>query len=501
MSGARVAQELLDQLRAQGATVLRLENDSRRVQPGDVFVAYPGHAADGRSFIPAALARGAAGVFWEATDFTWDAAWGAVPNLAVTDLQAFAGHLAHLVYGRPSEQLALVGVTGTNGKTTCSQWIAQAMSGVGRSCAVIGTLGNGFPEALSESANTTPDALALHRLLGEYRVAGAGACAMEVSSIGLEQGRCHGARFSVAVFTNLTRDHLDYHGTMAAYGAAKERLFAWPELNEAVINLDDPFGRELLAQTTATLRIGYTLEGRRQPEADWVLSAADLRHGPAGLAFTLQAPQGEAAIATGLVGRYNVSNLLAVAGTLLALGLPLETVAARLAQLAPPAGRMQRFGGDGEPLVVVDYAHSPDALENALAALREVAEARGGRLVCVFGCGGDRDKGKRPLMGAVASRLADQVLLTSDNPRSEDPRAILADIAAGAPGAAVEVDRDLAVGRAVADAAVADVVLVAGKGHEPYQEVMGEAGLVRRPYSDIEAVARALQQRAGSKAA
>jgi len=501
VSGAIVAQGLLDQLRAQGAAALRLENDSRRVQPGDVFVAYPGHAADGRNFIAAALEKGAVGVFWDARDFAWNDAWGAVPNVGVEDLQSFAGHLAHLVYGRPSEQLSLVGVTGTNGKTTCSQWIAQALSDAGRTCAVVGTLGNGFPGALAESANTTPDALALHRLLADYRGNGATACAMEVSSIGLEQGRCHGARFSVAVFTNLTRDHLDYHGTMEAYGAAKERLFAWPELNEAVINLDDAFGRELLRQTTATLRIGYTLEGRQMPEADWVLAAENLRHDTAGLAFTLQAPQGRVEVSTGLVGRYNVANLLAVAGTLLALGLPLEVVGQRLAALAPPAGRMQRFGGDGEPLVVVDYAHSPDALDNALTALREVAQARGGRLVCVFGCGGDRDKGKRPLMGSVAARLADGVVLTSDNPRSEDPLAILADIRVGAPGAAVEAEREVAVANAVLEADAADVVLVAGKGHEPYQEVMGAAGLVRRPYSDLEAVARALQQRAGSKAA
>ncbi|HET7775404.1 MAG TPA: UDP-N-acetylmuramoyl-L-alanyl-D-glutamate--2,6-diaminopimelate ligase [Azospira sp.] len=501
MSGAIVAQALLDQLRGQGAAVLRLENDSRRVQPGDAFVAYPGHVTDGRRYITQALEQGAAGVFWEARDFAWNGAWPAVPNLGVENLQSFAGHLAHLVYGRPSEELALVGVTGTNGKTTCSQWIAQALSGAGRSCAVIGTLGNGFPEALSEAANTTPDALALHRLLAGYRAAGAVACAMEVSSIGLEQGRCHGARFSVAVFTNLTRDHLDYHGTMAAYGAAKERLFAWPELNEVVINLDDAFGRELLAQTTASLRIGYTLEGRQAPEADWLLAAENLRHGAEGLAFTLTAPQGRVEVETGLVGRYNVANLLAVAGALLALGLPLPVVGERLCRLTPPAGRMQRFGGQGEPLVVVDYAHSPDALENALIALREVAQARGGRLLCVFGCGGDRDQGKRPLMGAVAARLADAVILTSDNPRSEDPLAILAEIRAGAPDAIVEVEREAAVGNAIGRAEAADVVLVAGKGHEPYQEVMGAEGLLRRPYSDLEAVARALQQRAGSNAA
>lgn len=496
--GSYMAQGLIDQLRAQGVTAARLSNDSRKIRPGDVFVAYPGQASDGRAHIEAALEKGATGVLWDNAGFAWNPAWKAA-NVGVDGLRAFSGHLAHLVYGRPSEKLSLVGITGTNGKTTCSQWLAQALSAAGKPCAVIGTLGNGFPGALAEATNTTPDALALHALLADYVAHGAKACAMEVSSIGLEQQRCNGARFAVAVFTNLTRDHLDYHGTMEAYAAAKEHLFAWPELNEVVINLDDPFGRKLMADTTATLRIGYTLGNNSAPEADWLLRAEDLQHTAAGLSFSLVAPQGRAAVHTELVGRYNVSNLLAVAGTLLALGQPLDQVAQHLSALLPPAGRMQRLGGEGEPLVVVDYAHSPDALENALTALREVAQARGGRLVCVFGCGGDRDKGKRPQMGAIAARLADAVLLTSDNPRSEDPLAILADIRAGAPEASMEVDREMAVTSAVQGADPVDVVLVAGKGHEPYQEIAGRDGaLLRRPYSDIEAAARALQQRAGS---
>ncbi len=488
MTQTLMAQMLLDRLTAQGIKVTRLENDSRRVQPGDVFVAYPGHGADGRHFIPMALERGAVAVLWEARDFTWPDAWS-VPQVGVEGLQSFAGHLAHLVYGRPSEQLKLVGLTGTNGKTSCSQWIAQALDGAGQSCAVIGTLGNGLlNRGLDASANTTPDALALHRLLADYVTQGARACAAEVSSIGLDQGRCNGARFAVAVFTNLTRDHLDYHGTMEAYGAAKARLFSWPELNEAVINLDDPFGRHLIAQTTAGLRIGYTREGRTAPEADWLLEARDLTHTPEGMAFTLVAPGGAVPVRTALVGGYNVSNLLAVAGTLLALGLPLDQVGERLSALLPPPGRMQRLGGRDEPLVVVDYSHTPDALENALTALREVATARGGRLHCVFGCGGDRDHGKRPQMGSIAQRLADRVLLTNDNPRNEDPLAILADIQAGAPEAPVEPERSRAVEQTVINAAAQDVVLVAGKGHEPYQEIKG----VRLPYSDVTTAERAL---------
>lgn len=488
MSAAR----LLQQLAAAGISPQRLVNDSRKVGRGDVFLAYPGAVSDGRNYITAALAAGAAAVLWESRDFAWNPAWPVV-NVGVHGLRQLAGELADLIDGQPSAHLDLIGVTGTNGKTTCTQWLAEALTALDRRCAVIGTLGNGFPGNLAPSLNTTPDALDLHASLADYRRDGAQACAMEVSSIGLDQGRCTGARFKVAVLTNLSRDHLDYHRTMSAYEAAKRPLFLWPGLAAAVVNLDDPFGRRLAADSTAPLRIGYTLED--SPVAvDWLLRATDLQTRPDGQSFRLLAPQGEADIHTPVLGRYNVANLLAVAGTLLALGQPFTAVVEQLQALTPPAGRLESLGGQGEPLVVVDYAHTPDALDNALAALRPVAAARGGELVCVFGCGGDRDPGKRPQMGEIAVKRADKVWLTSDNPRSEDPLAILADIAVGAPAAAQQPDRAAAIHAAIAAARPADVVMLAGKGHEPYQEVAGR----RLPFSDLAVARAALAARSAS---
>ncbi|MDP1606739.1 MAG: UDP-N-acetylmuramoyl-L-alanyl-D-glutamate--2,6-diaminopimelate ligase [Rhodocyclaceae bacterium] len=384
-------------------------------------------------------------------------------------------------------KLFTVGVTGTNGKTSVTQWIAQALAALGDRCAIVGTLGNGFPGALAESPNTTPGAAVLKELMPEFVRQGATACAMEVSSIGLHQGRVAGIRFDVAVFTNFTRDHLDYHGTMAAYAAEKRKLFEMPDLCTAVLNLDDPFGVDLVARLKGRVAtIGYTLEGGGG--TDTVLSAVDLVETGAGIAFTLDGVRFTAPV----VGRFNASNLLAVTGALLAGGRSLPEIAAALAALVAPAGRMETLGGDALPLVVVDYAHSPDALEKVLTTLSGTAAARGGKLVCVFGCGGDRDAGKRPLMGAIAERLADQVILTSDNPRSEDPQAIIAAIRAGVKGAVmIEADRAAAIRLAVREADANDVILLAGKGHEPYQEIAG----VRLPFSDCEIAQSALAGR------
>ncbi|HEX8963801.1 MAG TPA: UDP-N-acetylmuramoyl-L-alanyl-D-glutamate--2,6-diaminopimelate ligase [Rhodocyclaceae bacterium] len=477
------AAEVLAQLQRQGVEAKRLCLDSRAVAPGDVFVALKGWRSDGRAFIAQAVERGAAAVLYEAGDV----APIAVPHQAVEKLDRLAGEIAHLVYGRPSEKLWLAGVTGTNGKTSVSQWIAQSMSALGRKCAVIGTIGTGFPGGLADALNTTPDALALHRLLAQFVADGAAGCAMEVSSIGLDQGRVNAAQFDVAVFTNLTRDHLDYHGDIDAYGEAKERLFSLPGLAAAVVNLDDPFGERLAEQLSERVRtIGYTLAGRTG--AGEVLAAEHLAMTPTGLSFRVDGVTVEAPV----VGRFNASNLLAVIGTLLAAGAPFGDIARALRDIVPPPGRMQPLGGRGQPLVVVDYAHTPDALEQALLALRETAAARGGKLACVFGCGGDRDPGKRPQMGAIAERLADAVVLTSDNPRSEDPLAILGAIRAGMAGAPViEPERAAAIRRAVATARAEDVILIAGKGHEPYQEVAG----VRHPFSDVEQAQAALGAR------
>ncbi len=406
------ARAAVDRLQGMGVRVCSLCADSRAVAPGDVFVAYPGARADARRLIPDALARGAAAVLWERRGHAWDEALAA-KNIGIDGLHGLAGYIADLVYGRPSRRLRLVGVTGTNGKTSVSHWIAQCMEGLGRRCGVIGTLGTGFPGALRENVNTTPDAIALHRCLAQFVAEGARSCAMEVSSIGLDQGRVNGAGFDTAVFTNLTRDHLEYHGTMEAYAAAKTVLFEQPGLRHAVLNLDDAFGRALAStlRGKGVERIGYTAAGT-QPEpgsVDELIAADAVSLTAGGLRFDALTTTGRATIAASLVGRFNVSNLLAVLGALRAGGVVLEEAAGVLSKLSAPPGRMQMQGGAGMPLVVVDYAHTPDALEKALGALRETARARGGRLICVFGCGGDRDPGKRPVMGAVAARGADRV--------------------------------------------------------------------------------------------
>ncbi len=482
MTAAPTATAIVAQLAARGIAVAGLSGDSRAVRPGDVFVAMPGKRSDGRAFVADAVARGAAAVLYE----PGVAPAANVPCLPVPGLAVLAGELAHLVYGRPSERLWMAGVTGTNGKTSVSQWIAQAMGLFDCPTAVVGTLGNGFPGRLVDSPNTTPDAITLHRALAGFVDQGAVACAIEVSSIGLDQHRVAGVNFDVAVFTNLTRDHLEYHGDMAAYGAAKERLFDWPGLGAAVVNLDDPFGARLVEKLAGRVRtIGYTLEDRRG--GDRTLVGRDLVMSGAGLSFTLDGVR----IAAPVVGRFNAANLLAVIGALLAGDETLADIAAVLPRIVPPPGRMQTVGGARGPLAVIDYAHTPDALEQALGVLRETAAARGGRLICVFGCGGERDPGKRPQMGALADALADQVWLTSDNPRGEPPQYIIDAIRAGMKRSpTVAPDRAAAIRGAIAAAAAADVVLIAGKGHEPYQEIAGR----RLPFSDLDQAARALEK-------
>ena len=477
----------LQRLAALGVQPSGVSDDSRQIRKGDIFLAYPGDLADGRLHIADAIARGAVAVLWEdGTDFVWRPEWR-IANLPVGNLRALSGPLAHAVYGCPSERLSLIAITGTNGKTTISQWISGTHP---RTCAIIGTLGAGLPGQLVDTGFTTPEATTLMRYLAGFADNDAQACALEASSIGIEEGRLDGARVDVAVFTNLTRDHLDYHGTMDAYAAAKEKLFAWPRLRLAVINLDDPFGRELVAHSTASKVVAYT-QSDAPNDRQGMIRAENVEETLTGLRFMLSAPSGRALVETRLIGRYNVSNLLAVAAVLIDAGLSPKEVATRFAELDPPPGRLEKIGGNNEPLVVVDYAHTPDALENSLRALREVAKARGAGLTVIFGCGGDRDQGKRPLMGAVAAQFADRVVLTSDNPRSEDAGAIIAQIRVGAPAAEVNQDRGEAIAQAVASAHPADVLLIAGKGHEFYQEIAG----VRRPFSDVAEANAALASR------
>jgi len=480
-----------------GVTVTRLVTDSRAVVPGDTFVAYPGGQADGRQFIAQAIANGANAVIWEAHGFSWDSAWH-VPNLAVSDLRHHAGEIASHVYGSPSEKLWMVGITGTNGKTSCCHWIAQVLNALGRKTALVGTLGNGFAGALQPTLNTTPDAIRLHGLLADYLAQGAQAVAMEVSSHALEQGRVNGVKYDVALLTNLSRDHLDYHGDMRSYAAAKRRLFDWQRLKFAVLNLDDAFGSELaeqlhLQQDTEVEVVGYGLGDAALAQAERLgmrmVYGGALRMDAQGFTLQVHSSWGGGELHSALVGRFNAANLLGVLAVSLVSGVALADALRELAQLKAVAGRMQTLGGAGRPTVVVDYAHTPDALEKVLQALREVTVSGGGKLTCVFGCGGDRDRGKRPMMGTVAARLADVCIVTSDNPRSENPPDIIAAITAGMnAGYQIIEDRAAAIAHAIGTAAAADTVLLAGKGHEEYQEIKG----VKYPFSDMEMAQRAL---------
>jgi UDP-N-acetylmuramoyl-L-alanyl-D-glutamate--2,6-diaminopimelate ligase len=484
-----------DMLNSLGVKISRLVTDSRLLKAGDTFVAYPGGQVDGRQFIAQAIAQGANAVIWEANNFAWNAAWQ-VPNLAVHELRSHAGEIAARVYGQPSEKLWMVGITGTNGKTSCSHWVAQSFSALGRKAALIGTLGNGFPPALQPTLNTTPDAIRVHGLLAEYVQQGAQAVAMEVSSHALEQGRVNAVKYDVALLTNLSRDHLDYHGDMTSYAAAKRRLFDWKHLKFAVLNLDDAFGSELAGQLqdAEVEVIGYGLSEQALQQAERqglrMVFGGELQLDARGCRMQVHSSWGGGAVNSPLLGRFNAENLLGTLAVLLVSGVPLADTLLELAQLHSVPGRMQTLGGAGRPAVVVDYAHTPDALEKVLHALREVTAPGGGKLICVFGCGGDRDRGKRPMMGTVAGKLADLSIVTSDNPRSENPQDIIAATVTGIGGSyQIIEDRRQAIAQAIHRAQAADTVLIAGKGHEDYQEIMG----VKYPFSDIEIAQQSLQ--------
>lgn len=465
-----------------------LRTDSRQVQPGDAFIAWPGYARDGREYVASALAAGAATCLVEDAEVERfgfvDARVASLPGL-----KARTGEIAAAFFARPTDTLDVIAVTGTNGKTSSAWWIAQASAQLGKRCGVVGTLGIGEPPRLDYNGLTTPDPVLLQAAFARMRDQGFAACAIEASSIGINEGRLAGSAVRVAVFTNFTQDHLDYHRTMDAYWAAKRALFSFPGLRAAVVNLDDAKGPALAAEL-ASLDVWTTGVER----TDARLSARGLQYTGEGLAFALHEGAEAVPVQTGLIGDYNAANLLGVAGALRAQGHALADVARALARVTPVPGRMQRVGNGRElPQVVVDYAHTPDALDKALSALQSLAQARGGELVCVFGCGGDRDRGKRPQMGAIAARLSGRVVITTDNPRTEAPAQILADIAVAAPEALVIEAREEAIRAAIAQAGGRDIVLVAGKGHEDYQEVAG----VRRPFSDVGEARAALLERAG----
>ncbi|TFL08227.1 bifunctional UDP-N-acetylmuramoyl-L-alanyl-D-glutamate--2,6-diaminopimelate ligase MurE/UDP-N-acetylmuramoyl-tripeptide--D-alanyl-D-alanine ligase MurF [Pusillimonas caeni] len=475
--------------------------DSRLVQPGDVFFACPGSKSDGRLYIRQAIDKGAAAVLVHAGEGPEPIGEAAVPVLEVDGLAVRLGELAHEWYGRPSEALSVVAITGTNGKTSSVQWLAAALNEDGVPCGTVGTLGVTLPDGTNlGGALTTPDVLTMHRSLAAIRDAGGTVAAIEASSIGLDQGRLDAVHIRIAGFTNLTHDHLDYHETIERYKAAKFALFHRPGLSGAVVNIDDPVGRELALQIGGMSLDTYSLG----LDASASIQAGDIHTGTYGLVFNLSVAERTAQIVTRLVGLHNVSNLLLIAGVLGQLGWSVSRIARALSALRSIGGRLQivealncgRSEPDAsDPMVVVDYAHTPDALHRALEALRDTAGSRGGRLICVFGCGGDRDKAKRPVMGRLAGQFADRVVLTNDNPRSEDPLAILDDILRGMEGQPlVEPDRAAAILQAVWQADPADVVLLAGKGHETYQETAGQ----RSPFDDREWSRLALTWRRGA---
>lgn len=496
---------LQQQLATLALPITRLATDSRAVGRGDTFIACPGEIVDGRQFIAQAIANGANAVIYEKQlsghpadghDFAWNESWN-VPNLAVADLRHKAGMLADIVYESPSKALWMVGVTGTNGKTSICHWIAQALNLADKKCTLIGTLGNGFSGALTPSANTTPDAVCVQSLLAEYRDSGAAACAMEVSSHALTQGRVNGVHFDVALLTNLSRDHLDYHGDMESYAAAKRRLFEWQDLKFAVINLDDAFGVELARQLSggAVEVIGYGLTDEALHRAERagmrMVHGNLLKMNGQGLRLQIHSSWGAGELTSGMVGRFNASNLLGALAALLAGEMTLRVALDNLSQVTSALGRMQRVGGENLPTVIVDYAHTPDALEKVLLALREVCEP-GGRLICVFGCGGDRDRGKRAMMGRVAERFSDYCIVTSDNPRSEVPEHIIAEVVGGmvAGNHEILINRAQAIEAAITIAKPCDTVLLAGKGHEEYQEI----NKVKHAFSDVTVAIQALEK-------
>ncbi len=480
----------------------RLVSDSRQLQAGDAFVAWPGSGQDGRHYVRACLEAGAVACLIEADNAD---AWGFgdARIAAVHGLKGLAGAVAALFLGQPSHQRPVIAITGTNGKTSTAWWCAQWWTAVQAPVPLIGTLGAGVPgQTLDSTGFTTPDPFTLQHLLADFVAAGHPGVVMEASSIGIEEGRMNGVHLHTAVFTNLSQDHLDYHGSMAAYWAAKRALFDWPGLSAAVVNTDDPRGRELaheLARRGRAISV-WTVSLRNQPEgAERHLRVVDRLWTHTGQDFVVEeAPAGERVTLTlPVVGDYNLSNLLCALAVLRAQGVTLQQAASASPALTPVPGRMHAAWTDGPnelPLVLVDYAHTPDAVEKALQALQPLAAHRGGRLWCVLGCGGDRDRSKRPLMAAAAEREAARLVLTSDNPRSEDPLQILFEMQVGLTEpvrAIVEPDRAEAIRLAVDMADDRDVILLAGKGHEDYQEVAGQ----RHPFSDVVQGREALQAR------
>ncbi len=448
--------------------------DSRHVKPGDLFFAFQGMAFDGRKFIPEALQKGAAAIL------TDDTKKYSSPIFSIENLSQKIGEIASRFFHEPSREMKVIGVTGTNGKTSCTHFLASSLSKLNHPCGIIGTLGNGLYGKLAETNLTTPDGITLQKLLADFLKQNAKHVAMEVSSHSLDQGRVNGIEFSIGIFTNLTRDHLDYHGSMENYGSAKRKLFEFSSLKSAVINADDAFGKKLIENFSDKKNIyAYSLKKSAALKNVSLIYADEIQSRNAGTYFKIFSPWGSGECFLPLIGNFNISNALAVFTTLCLLEIPFEKNLELISQLNSVPGRMQTWGGDSHPLVVVDYAHTPDALEKVLIALKEHTE---GKVYCVFGCGGDRDKGKRPMMASIAEKYADFIIVTDDNPRHENPEAIVKDLQQGFSRIKplVEHNREKAIQTAIKNASKKDCILIAGKGAEAYQIVGDE----KRAFSD-----------------
>lgn len=448
--------------------------DSRKVTSNSIFCAYPGSSSDGRKFIPDAISKGVVAILWEAGDsFDFN-----LPNYPVTDLMKYVGILAAAKHDNPSTKFTTIGITGTNGKTSISHWLSQAYIQLGKTAGIIGTTGAGiYPNAVYNDS-TTPDPITVQNLMGEFAAKQVDIVSMEVSSHALHQGRVNGVNFATAVFTNLTQDHLDYHGNMENYYLAKSDLFYWHRLKNAVINADDKYGERLIQELQQNnpdlILVDYGIQNGS-------LKAYDLVINLSGMTFKLSYKNEEILINVKVIGKFNVYNLLAVAGVLILDGYSLNEIAIILAKLTPVCGRMDAIIVQDKPLVVVDFSHTPDSLENALITLQQIEHK--GKLYCVFGCGGNRDAKKRPIMGEIASRLADVAIITSDNPRFESPEEIIEQIKIGvSKNNSISISsRSEAIAYALNQAKSGDIVLIAGKGHETYQEIQG----VKHPFSDF----------------
>lgn len=466
-----------------------LRTDSRQVEAGDGFIAWPGAAADARQYVSDVLKGGAGACLVEMAGID---AYGFVDAKVAgyRDLKTAAAPIAAAYYCDPSKQLKTIAVTGTNGKTSTAWWLAQALGKLDRKCGVVGTLGIGMPGAMVFNGMTTPDPVLLQQQLRRFVDEGFTACVIEASSIGIAERRLDATHLQLAIFTNFTQDHLDYHGSMQAYWEAKESLFTWPDLPSAVINVDDDKGRALSLMLTTSGMDVWTV-GTHEPAR---LRAEAIEQSAGALTFVVAEGAERRTVRAAAMGLYNVSNLLGVIGALRALRLSLDDAVQACCHLSAVPGRLNALSQDGKPLVVIDYAHTPDAIEKVLLALKPVAQARGGQLWCVFGCGGDRDASKRPLMAATAQKHADQIVVTSDNPRSESPATIISQILLGlthSESVRVQADRALAIAETLISAQPDDVVLLAGKGHEKYQEVAG----MTYPFDDLTHAQLALDAR------